>query len=133
VNVKREKKGTLCCTLCGATEVIRGNKLKRLYGENKDICLTCHYANKKGKKATNNRRKVQSELANYQTRTETQVRVSSIEEWVIFGRNNEFIGKYKDKQTMITEVRPGCKVYRLEAVPINITIEIEGFRAEVNL
>ncbi len=38
----KSKKGSPVCARCGSSSTQRGGKIKRLYGENKDICLACH-------------------------------------------------------------------------------------------
>ena len=126
-NMRVKKKGALRCAQCGNTATVRGNKLKRLYGPNKDICLTCHYANKSGKTSTNNRRRTETSSP-----APIQQRNSETKEWVIFGNNNEFIGKYNSKQAMIAAIRPGCSVYRLEPIPITVTVQIGNWTSEIS-
>lgn len=110
---KRMNKGQIRCAYCNKTKAERGNPLKRLYGPNKDMCLTCFKKYKTGKlKKAKPQKNIQPALQ-VDKATET---------YAIFNNKNEFVGRYS-QQEMLSNVTPGCTVYKM--TPVTLTVKVE--------
>lgn len=112
----KQKKGELECSRCGANRTQRGEKIKRLYGANKDICLICH------------RSPLPESLAVAPAAPEPAIATRTTRAgFVLFDLQGKYIGRFSSQKELAQKATGlvGFRAFRLQPLKATMTVKFE--------
>lgn len=110
----KSKNGELTCAVCGKTRTQRNEKIKRLYGENKDRCLACYRKPNKSPKV--------------ETAPQKSIKLKREKgSFVLFDNEGKYVGRFSSQEELASVATKlgSFEAFRLQPLRAKMTVKFE--------